>query len=297
MATYTTYDMVGRKEDVSDIITDISPTDTPFFTMVKPETVDDRVFYWQEDELDPPANNAKVEGHDPNDATLSPTTMRSNTCQILEKTFKISRTSDRVAKYGRKKETAYQLGKKLKEIKRDLEKAMIGVDNASVTGNNSTAREMSSISQMISTTVDAGSNTTDPLTESKLLELGQTCFENGSDPTVFMIKPADSLLVANFAAATGRNREIRQERKIVNVVDFYISPFSGEDGYKVVVNRWNLSTHAFLIDPTMFRVNVLDPFQREVLAKTGDAQRHMIVGEYSCSHKNFADSGMITGLS
>lgn len=100
----------------------------------------------------------------------------------------------------------------------------MGVDQASVAGNASTARKMASVSQQISTTVDAGANATDSLTEAKLLELGEDCFNNGSDPTVAMIKPADATIVANFAAASGRNREIAQGKNLVNVIDLYVSP-------------------------------------------------------------------------
>ena len=171
---------------------------------------------------------------------------------------------------------------------------MVGVDNAAVVGTTSAAREMASVTQMITTDVDAGSNATDALTEAKLLELGQTCFNNGSDPTVFMIKPADAQIVAGFAAASGRNREIAQGKNLVNVIDLYVSPY-GE--YKVVLNRHQLTTHAFLIDPSMFRSCVLRPFARELLASAGDSQKHFVVGEYSVKHSNFADSGMISGLS
>jgi hypothetical protein len=162
-------------------------------------------------------------------ATLGDATQRTNQTQILHKAFQVSATSDAVATYGRAKETAYQLGKALKEIKRDLERAMVGVDNAAVAGaagNSPAAREMASVTQQITTDVDAGSNATDALTEAKLLELGQTCFNNGSDPTVFMIKPADAQIVAGFAAASGRNREIAQGKNLVNVIDLYVEATS-----------------------------------------------------------------------
>jgi len=141
----------------------------------------------------------------------------------MTKVFNVTATADAVKTYGRAKETAYQLGKALKEIKRDYERAMIGVDNAAVTGNSSTAREMASVSQQISTTVDAGSGSTDPLTEAKLLELGQDVYDNGSDPSIFMIKPADAIIVAGFAASSGRNREFAQSRELVNVIDLYVN--------------------------------------------------------------------------
>lgn len=295
MSLYSTYDQVGKAEDVSDIITDITPTDTPMFSLMKSEKVSARNFEWQEDALSAAADNKAIEGADASMATLSATTLRTNNTQILTKAFQVSATADAIKTYGRAKETAYQLSKALKEIKRDLEFAFIGQANAAVTGNDSsTAREMASLINQISTTVDAGANATDALTEAKLLELGEDCYGNGSDPSVFMIKPADAQIVSGFAAASGRNREFAQSRQLVNVIDLYVSPY-GE--YKVVLNRHLLTTHALLVDPAMFRTTVLRPFTRTLLAKNGDSDKHFIVGEYSCKHMNFGDSGMITGLS
>ena len=211
----------------------------------------------------------------------------------MTKVFNVTATADAVKTYGRAKETAYQLGKALKEIKRDYERAMIGVDNAKVDGTSSVAREMASVSQQITTTVDAGSGSTDPLTEAKLLELGQDCYDNGSDPSIFMIKPADAQIVAGFAASAGRNREFAQNRELVNVIDLYVSPY-GE--YRTVLNRHQLSTHAFLIDPSMFRTVSLRPFTRTLLAKTGDSEKHFVVGEYGLMHMNPKASGMINAL-
>lgn len=294
MALFSTYDQVGKKEDVSDIISDITPTDTPFFSMIRSEKVSARTFEWLEDSLAAAANNAAIEGADATMATLTAATSRTNNTQILTKAFQVSATADAIATYGRAKETAYQLGKALKEIKRDLERAYVGVDNAAVTGSESAAREMASATQQISNSTDAGSNATDALTEAKLLVAGQAAFNAGSDPSVFMIKPADAQIVAGFAASSGRNREFAQTKQLVNVIDLYVSPY-GE--YKVVLNRHQLSTHAFLIEPSMWRSAVLRPFSRTLLAKNGDSDKHYVVGEYSLKHMNFGADHMITGLS
>ena len=227
-------------------------------------------------------------------ATLSPTTMRSNVTQILTKAFQISATADAIKTYGRAKETAYQMGKALKEIKRDQERAFVGVSQAAVTGSASAARKMASIDQMITNSTTAGSNATDPLTEAKLLVAGQDAFEKGSDPSVLMVKPADGLVIAGFTAASGRNREFASTKTLVNVIDIYVGPFGT---YKVVLNRHQMTTHAFLIDPSMFKQVVLRPYTRTLLAKNGDSDRHQIVAEISCKHMSFADSHMITGLS
>jgi len=294
MATYTTYDQVGKAEDVSDIISDITPTDTPFFSMIKSEKVSARTFEWLEDSLADAAVNAAVEGADATMATLTAATSRTNTTQILTKAFQVSATSDSIKTYGRAKETAYQLGRALKEIKRDVERAMVGVAQAAVTGSTSAARKMASATAQISASTDAGSNSTDPLTEAKLLVAGQAAYTAGSEPSVLMVKPADSTIIAGFAAASGRNREFAQTKTLVNVIDLLVTPFGQ---YKVVLNRHQLTTHAFLIDPTMFKTAVLRPFSRTLLSKTGDSDKHFVVGEMSLKHTNFGDSHMITGLS
>lgn len=192
--------------------------------MIKSEKVNARVFEWQEDSLAAAANNAQVEGASFSAGTLTATTMRTNNTQILSKVFEVSATADAVKTYGRAKETAYQMSKALKEIKRDLERAYVGVDNAAVTGTSSVAREMASATQQITTDVDAGANATDALTEAKLLELGEDCFNAGSDPSVFMIKPADAQIVAGFTGASGRYRNFNDGNKtLVNVIDLYVN--------------------------------------------------------------------------
>lgn len=297
MATYTTYDNVGKKEDVSDIIMDITPTDTPMFTAIKSQKVTNRVYQYQTDSLSSPAANAAVEGADPTMATLSPTTMISGNTQILTKAFQVSETADAVATYGRAKETAYALGKALKEIKKDVEFAYVGASNAAVTGTSSTAREMASADQLIDSTVsvDAGTNATDALTEAKLNTLGQAVYEAGGNPDTLMIKPADSLIIAGFASSSGRNRTFNDETKTLTaVIDLLVTPFGQ---YKVVLNRVQMSTHAFLLDPSMWRSAVLRPFNRTLLAKTGDSEKHFISYEGGLMHLNPKASGMITGLS
>jgi hypothetical protein len=296
MATYTSYDQVGLKEDVSDIITDITPTDTPMVSMLKTQKVHNRVYQYQTDSLSAAASNAQIEGADPTMATLTATTMISGNTQILTKAFQISQTSDAVSTYGRAKETAYQLGRALKEIKRDLEFAYVGASNAAVAGNaggSPAAREMASADQLIdAATTEAGG--TAALTEAMLLSLGQKCFNQGADPSVFMISPDKAQIIAGFTGAAGRYRNFNDAQKtLTNVIDLYVSPY-GE--YKVVLNRHQMTTHAFLLDPSMWRSAVLRPFSRTLLAKTGDSEKHFVVGEYGLMHMNPKGSGMINAL-
>lgn len=294
MTTLVTYAMVGVAEDVSSTIANISPSATPFQSMIKSEKVHSRTFEWLEDSLRNSSAAGLVEGADSSMTAVGQPTTRSNTTQIIGEAFQVSATSDAVKTHGRAKETAYNLAKVLKQVKLDVEKSMVGVSQVAVTGSASAARKMASIDKQISTTVDAGSNSTDALTEAKLLELGQTCYTNGSDPSVLMIKPADSTIIAGFASSSNRQRDLADAKTLVNAIDVLVTSFGT---YKVILNRENLATNAYLIDPSMFKQAVLRPFTRTLLAKTGDSDKHMVIGEVSVKHSQFSDSGMITGLS
>lgn len=302
MTTYKTYSQVGLKEDVSDIISNISPTKTPFQSSIRSEKVGSTKFEWQEDSLRAVQTNAQVEGFTASDATLTPTVMRENRTQIFEKTVKISATSDAVKAYGRAKETAYQIAKAMAEVKRDKEHAYVGLDQAAVAGDDTTARQTASAYKLIgaattiTTDADAGTggNQAGPLTEANVLACAQAAYNAGADPSVLMIKPADSLIVAGFANSAGRERAFNDGTKtLTNVVNLYVSPF-GE--LKVVLNRFMKATEALIYDPDMWSEAQLRGFTRERLAKDGDNEKHMIVGEYGLKHKNFTGSGRITNL-
>jgi hypothetical protein len=297
MAQYKTYDMVGIQEDVSDVISNISPKKTPFTSLIGSESVDNTLFEWQEDSLRAVQTNAQVEGFTAADATLSPTVMRSNRTQILEKTFKVSGTADRVKKYGRAKETAYQAAKAGSELKRDLEHAMVGLNQSAAAGTSTTARTMASYRAQISTsspnnmTFTGGTGTA--IDEADIKAALQDVYDAGADPTHLMVTPSNSLIVADLAAATGRVRDInngQKDRAIVNAIDLYISQF-GE--VRVILNRFLKSSDTLVFDPANWKKAVLRDWFRETLAKTGDNTQQMIVGEFSLKHKNFSASAMI----
>ena len=292
MALYTTYDQVGKAEDISNIISNISPTKTPFLSSLGDDPVHARLFEWEEDSLRAVQINAQIEGFTAADATLTPMVSRTNVSQILEKTIKVSMTSDAIKLHGRAKETAYQVAKGAEEVKRDLENAMIGINQTAVAGAAGVARQFASVIPQISgATTTAGGSA--PLTEAKILANHQAVFNAGGDPTVLMIKPADSIIVATFNTTSGRVRDSHETQKVLNAVKVYVSPF-GE--MKVVINRFSLSSIALTYDPSMWKRCVLRPWSRTALAKTGDNEMHNIVGEFSLKHMNQAASGLINAL-
>jgi hypothetical protein len=309
MSQFRTYDQVGKKEDISDVISNISPTTTPFQSLIKTERVNNTVYQWQEDSLASVAVNAQLEGFTAADNTLTPTVMRQNFTQIMSKTVNITATADAVATYGRAKETAYQLSKKSAELKREFEFHLVGRAQNAAAGASDAARTFANafgtyvggaavIDSSVTVTIDSdpatGGNQAGALTEASILSVNQALYEAGSEASYIMVKPADSLIIANFDKASGRNRTINDDKKaIVNAVDLYVSPF-GEQ--KVIINRFIKATEALVFNPSMWRVVVLRPFTRELLAKTGDSDRHLIVGEYSLKHMNVKGTGRITNL-
>jgi hypothetical protein len=309
MATLQTYQTVGLAEDVSQSIANISPSSTPFQTLIKSEKVSARTFEWLEDTLrSGSASNTLAEGGDATVTAVSQPTVQSNRTQIISEAFKIAGTVDAVKTHGRAKETAYALAKTLKNLKLDVEAAMVGHSGAGAAGSGAVAddsstadtdesavevnRQMKSASNMITTSV-ACTDSNDALTEDDVLTLHQNCYTNGSDPSVLMISPKDALGVKDFATGSNKTRDFGNSKTVTNAVEILVTPFGT---VRVLLNRNQLATEAYLIDPTMFKQCVLRPFSRTLLAKTGDADTHFVLGEVSLKHSSFADSGKITGL-
>lgn len=293
MAIYKTYEQIGIKEDVSSLISTITPTDTPFSSMMKSEKVHNRVFQYQTDVIASGSSNAQVEGFVASAGTMVPTTMISGNTQILQNTFQVSGSADAITAHARGKETAYQMSKALKHIKKDVEFAMIGASNAAVTGNATTAREMASCDQLIASGVTTAGGSA-ALTEAMITANHQALFEAGGDPSILMVKPADSLIISSMTGAAGRSREFNDgNTTLTAVVNLLVSPF-GE--LKVQINRHQMATHAFLLDPSMWRQMTLRPMTRTLLAKTGDSDTHMLVTEIGLAHKNPSGSGQIDAL-
>jgi hypothetical protein len=296
MATFQTYTEVGIQEDISDIITNISPRKTPFLSSIGNEKIHQPLFQWQEDSLRGVQGTAAAanEGADPSDITVVPTVMRSNQSQIFVEAVKVSGSVQKTLSYGRAKELAYQMSKSAAALKRDLENAFVGTAQAGNVGsaNSGTARLMIGAQAQIAAgnTVHLGAAVA--LNESALLTQLGVAYTAGADPTRIMLTPSNSIIVAAFAAASGRYRTFTDAKSnnIVNTVNLYVSPF-GEQ--KVELNRFLATKNTLIYEPEMWNQATFRPWTRETLAKTGDAEKQMIIGEFSLKHKNYGASALI----
>lgn len=149
------YDLKGVKESFANWISNLSPSDTPFTSMTGKESIKNKYFQWQEDRLGSVAINAVTEGSDAGDASQTATEVRQNVTQILRKVTSVSDTANALSSYGRGSELQYQLEKASKELKRDIEWALLNngaaVDvaapgtsnlNASVAGSGTPAYDL-----------------------------------------------------------------------------------------------------------------------------------------------------------
>lgn len=304
--TTDTFDLVGLAEDVEDIINNISPTDTPLYTMAKKKKATAVLHQWQTDSLAAAAANRAIEGDDSTYATVAPTTLLSNYCQIAKKTVMVSGTADAVRKYGRKEEFAYQIAKKGKEIKRDIEFA-ISQNQVSSAGGSGTARSSAGIENMIAgNRILPSTNTTGTtpgyaagvwgavtdgtaatLVESDLNAAFEAAWTDGGMDNTVMVGAALKRAIAGFAGASSyAGVSVNQGRSaqgvIVGGVDLYIS---GVGQHKVVLNRFMRTGTVLCLDPDYVSIAMLRPMKFEERAKTGDATR----GELLCEFTFVAD--------
>jgi hypothetical protein len=303
MATFQTYTEIGIKEDISDIITNISPRKTPFQSAIGKTKVTQPLFQWQEDSLRSVSATTAVEGAASADITVTPTVMRNNYTAIFTEAVKVSGTVQATQAYGRAKELAYQMSKSSAALKRDLEHAFVGTAASAAAGSAAVARVTASFHAQVvgfgTSTFASQSgnvfymNTAVNLTETVMTSAIQAAFTAGGDPTRILVTPSNSLVLAGFALASNKYRTIQtgsNDKTLVNAVNLYVSPF----GEQVVeIDRFLKAKSTLIYDPDMWEVATLRPWTRENLAKVGDSEVQMIVGEFGLKHKNFSASAIV----
>jgi hypothetical protein len=314
MATYQTYTAIGMREDLSDVIYSISPTDTPFMSSIGKTKATAVLHEWQTDSLAAASlSNFAVEGATASDATMSPTTRIGNRTQIAQKTIKISGTLQSVDKAGRKSEKAYQLAKASSEIKRDMETSLLS-NQIAANGDSSTARKLGGLQAWLNTNYSGGTDgvagslgttarvngTNRTFTEALLQSVVRSVYASGGNPKVLMVNPAHKQVVSAFTGIAAQRfmAPSNTPTTIVSAADVYLSDFGA---ISIVPNRFMTSTNscdetAFVLDPDMAAVAYLRPFQTNELAVTGDNESTQLLAEYTLEVRNQAAHGIIADL-
>lgn len=327
-ATTQTFQQVGRREDLSQLIDDISPTEKPFTSAVKKTKATQSKHEWQTDALAAAVStNGIIEGDDlgGTGVTADPTVRLNNQLQTLRKGVRVSGRARAIDTAGRADEFEYQLKKRMKEIGRDLESSLTQ-NGAATAGSALSAPLMAGFESWINmgstalgncVSVGTGTAQTSPgadptlgapvtaptdstvagsLTEAALKYVIRECWNKGGEPSLVMVgSGVKQKISGSFTgiATRYRNVESKSEAQIIAGADIYVSDFGS---ITIVPNRFQRAKTALILDPEHLAIASLRSFKMERLAKTGDADQAEIVGDYTLEVRNSLACGKVADI-
>lgn len=300
---------IGGREDLTDVIYNISPTETPFMSNIGRTKCTATTHEWQTDSLATAAANQQLEGEDYDSAGIEVsvvTARATNYTTISAKTLMISGTHESTLKAGRKSEIAYQVAKKGKELKRDIEFTLCQ-KQAPVASTGGTTRKTRALESWIDTNVSETGSThsstfviTDGtqrnLTEAMVKSAVQQAWTSGGDPEMMLCGPVNKQNISSqFSgiATMYREQSGTGPGTIIGAADVYVSDF-GE--LKVVPSRFSRDRTISILQKDMWAIAYLRPFRVYDLAKTGDAEKRLLLSEYTLESRNEASSAKVADL-
>lgn len=309
--TTSTYDAIGNREDLVDVIYDISPTDTPFMSTIAKVSATATNHEWQTDTLGAAANNAVIEGEDATTTAAIPSVRLGNYTQISDKVPRVTRTQRQVQSAGRGDELDYQIMKSAKLLKNDMEVALLA-NKAKAVGSESVARELAGVESWIATNFKGGvgavaptgdgTDTNTPGTprafdEADLKEVLANVWDQGGNPDCIMLGSFNKQAMSSFVGGGNSGPAQRivdgDATRVNTAIDIYVSDFGS---LAVKPNRFMVQSSALILETDMWAMATLAEFQETPLAKTGDSDRVQLLSEYTLEARNEKANGIIPGL-
>lgn len=303
--TFDSYDAVGIREDLADVINNVSPTDTPFYSACSKTTATNKLHEWQTDALRSSASNAHIEGDTTSASARSATTRLGNYTQIIKDAVVIPGSDDAFDKAGRADEMDYQMVKVGLELRLDAEKALLD-NNARVAGNSTTARELAGVPAWLTTNTstgatgaDATGDGTDARTDGTLRNFTQTLMDGnlqsiysnsrGTNNITCLIPVAIMDTALGFTGNNNQRATVpATENRVVNVVDVYMTPWGVID---FVMSREMRSRDVLNLNMDYWKVAVARDWQEKDLASDGDYEKKQLLTEITLESCNEASSG------
>jgi len=302
---FDTYTATADREDLSNIIYNISPMQTPFMSSIGTRNVKNVVFDWQTESLPTPSGAGQLEGFELSRAASTATSRVSNVCQISYRDATVTGSQEASDAAGKRSEMAHQLAIMAKALKRDMEEALCQ-KGAKTTGNATTARVTGGFESWITSNDSRGTSgastgggaaptdgTQRALTETLLKDVLELMFSNGAEPNMAIVGPHNKQVISGF---TGRS----QARQFVdaNTVEASVAIYSSDFGeLKIVPSNRSRERSLLLVDPEFAKVSYLRNFETIDIATIGDAETKMIVAEYGLEVSNEAAHGVVADLS
>lgn len=289
---FKSYDAAGLREDLIDVISNISPVETPMFTRFGKTNASAKYHEWQTDALADAAANAVVEGADAESAALTATSRTGNYTQILRKIWRTTDTMEAVAKAGRGSEYSYQMAKKMKELARDIEYAIVnGTGNS---GASATARTLKGVMAWVTTSNTTGTGTgAEALTESMYNDTLQSIFTQGGNPNVTYANGFQKRKISAFSSPSTRNIDV-EDKKLVASIDVYDSDFGLQ---QIILDRYMPTNEIALLEEDKFKVAFLRGVSYKELPDNGGGPKGQWETEVTLESLNEKASGKITQLS
>jgi hypothetical protein len=306
--TFDSYDSVGIREDLSNVIYNVSPEETPFYSKAKKTSAKNTLVEWQTDSLRASAANAHIEGDATAGEARSATTRLGNYCQIFKNAVVVPDTDEGLDRAGRAKEVAYQTLKIAKEQKLDIELALFA-NNARVAGNATTARELAGVPAWLTTSTNFGANEgadptgdgTDARTDetTTLIAFSQARFDSvmqsiwsagGKADTVYLSAHQMNIALGFTGNNNQRSNVQAGDARVIKSLAVYTTPWGTVE---FLPSRENRSRDVFILQDNMWEVALLRPTKNVALAKTGDNTTRQVVTELTLCAKNEAANGGI----
>jgi len=295
MATVTnsfdSYEANANWTDISDVIYNVAPTETPFLSSIKKDKALNRVHQWQTDTLAAPAANHIAEGLTyAADAQVATTTL-NNVCSIANKSVQITGSQESMKHYGKGSEMKYKTKQAMSELKRDFELNLMA-NLAKVTGNGTgTARKMAGLQNYIITNASDASNATASsgdgtdlhtdgtaraLTEAFVETVLASAWTEGGNPSVAYLNSFQKRKAATFSGNSTAYHS-KDSKKLTNSVDVYIDPLGSE--IKLVPSRQTPTDVVYFIDPAHVACATLRDFRVLDIPRQGDYESKLILVE------------------
>jgi hypothetical protein len=298
--TFQTFQSIGNREDLQDVIYDISPMDTPLMSNIERISADAVLHEWQTDALAAAsATNAQIEGDDANVNTAVPTARFNNYTQIATKNPRVSGTQRAINTAGRADELSYQIAKRGRELKRDIERTICGTQVATA-GGAASARQAAGLAGWLYTnqvkTADtqstpaltaghpsaaATAGTAIAFTEAHLQSAIALCWTAGGNPTLVLMDAVNKRTASAFSGIATQYRDNAGQAMpavIIGSADVYVSDFGQ---HSLLASRFTETDIVYTIDPDQIAVAYLRPIQQQSLSKTGDSDRVLLLTEFT----------------
>lgn len=311
--TLQTYQAKSIREDLSDVYDRLSPTDTPFISMVGKGKASATYHEWMVVDLQAARDdNAEVEGADAVATASNHGERLGNFTQIATKTASVSGTADVVDSVGRLTTLSEQVAMRTLELKRDVEKQILS-NKAASAGSATTPRVSASFASFLRTNVSRGGSganptlsggtsgypnaaatdgTTRALTESLAKQIIALAWAEGANPEIIFTGALGKQSISTWTGNSTKYQDV-EDKRLVAAIDIYVSDFGT---HKVVPSRLIRNRETFVVDPSKVSVDYLRGTRQTQLAKTGDSEKREILCEYTLKVHNEKAHGLIADI-